>query len=144
MIAPYRGTLEGDQRLAELAQSQRDFGAFRQATATLHQIQSGEVYDVAAQQHQQSVSGYADFPGGRGGGIQADFDPLMELIQRTIEPESWESEPFAFEPGESELFASDVVDREVRVVVRAPPEVSDVDSAGAVSTVSASGAVERD
>jgi general secretion pathway protein D len=29
-------------------------------------------------------------PSGMGGGIQADFDPLMELIQRTIEPESWE------------------------------------------------------
>ena len=25
-----------------------------------------------------------------GGGIMADFDPLMELIQRTIAPESWE------------------------------------------------------
>jgi len=29
-------------------------------------------------------------PAGMGGGIQADFDPLMELIQRTISPESWE------------------------------------------------------
>ncbi|HRF02524.1 MAG TPA: hypothetical protein PLI18_18570, partial [Pirellulaceae bacterium] len=29
-------------------------------------------------------------PAGMGGGIQADFDPLMELIQRTIAPDSWE------------------------------------------------------
>ncbi len=90
MISPFRGTLDGDQRLAELAQAQLGLGAFRQATATLHQIQSSEVYALAAQQHQQSVSAYSDLPGGRGGGIQADFDPLMELIQRTIEPESWE------------------------------------------------------
>lgn len=90
MISPFRGTLEGDRRLLELAQSQRDLGAFRQATATLHQIQSGEVYAQAVRQHQQSVSNYPNLSSGRGGGIQADFDPLMELIQRTIEPESWE------------------------------------------------------
>lgn len=29
-------------------------------------------------------------PAGMGGGIQADFDPLMELIERTIAPDSWE------------------------------------------------------
>lgn len=29
-------------------------------------------------------------PAGMGGGIQADFDPLMDLIERTIAPDSWE------------------------------------------------------
>ena len=29
-------------------------------------------------------------PGGAGGGSQADFDSLIELIQSTVQPESWE------------------------------------------------------
>jgi general secretion pathway protein D len=29
-------------------------------------------------------------PGGMGGGVQADFDPLIELITSTIEPDSWQ------------------------------------------------------
>ncbi|WP_425616826.1 hypothetical protein NA78x_000486 [Anatilimnocola sp. NA78] len=29
-------------------------------------------------------------PGGLGGGVQADFDPLIELITSTIEPDSWQ------------------------------------------------------
>lgn len=29
-------------------------------------------------------------PGGMGGGVQADFDPLIDLITSTIEPDSWQ------------------------------------------------------
>ena len=90
MVAPLRGSLEGDQRLAEIAKSQLTRGAFRQATATLNQIRSNDIYASAAQNHQEQLSQYNGLLGGRGGGIQADFDPLMELIQRTVEPESWE------------------------------------------------------
>lgn len=90
MVAPFRGSLEGDQRLAEIAESQLARGAFRQATATLNQIRSDDIYASAAQNHQEQLSRYKGSFGSRGGGIQADFDPLMELIQRTVEPESWE------------------------------------------------------
>ena len=90
MVAPFRGSLEGDQRLAEIAESQLARGAFRQATATLNQIRSDDIYASAAQNHQEQLSRYKGPFGSRGGGIQADFDPLMELIQRTVEPESWE------------------------------------------------------
>lgn len=34
------------------------------------------------------VGGYG--PGGAGGGVQADFDTLMNLVQETISPDSWE------------------------------------------------------
>ena len=90
MVAPFRGSLEGDQRLAEIAESQLGRGAFRQATATLNEIRSDDIYASAAQNHQEQLSRYKGSFGSRGGGIQADFDPLMELIQRTVEPESCE------------------------------------------------------
>ena len=90
MVAPLRGSLEGDLRLAEIAKSQLALGAFRQATATLNQIRSDDIYAPAAQNHHEQLSQYNGPLGSRGGGIQADFDPLRELIQRTVEPESWE------------------------------------------------------
>src|SRR5690606_32407768 len=31
-------------------------------------------------------------PGGPGGGTQADFEPLIELIEKTIEPTSWDAQ----------------------------------------------------
>ncbi len=34
--------------------------------------------------------GFADGAGNAGGGVQADFDTLIELITRTVAPESWE------------------------------------------------------
>ncbi|QDU25291.1 Bacterial type II and III secretion system protein [Anatilimnocola aggregata] len=57
---------------------------------------------VMAQQQQNSANGLfptssarqggslGSGPGGMGGGVQADFDPLIELITSTIEPDSWQ------------------------------------------------------
>ncbi|MEE2707221.1 MAG: hypothetical protein VX988_09230 [Planctomycetota bacterium] len=38
----------------------------------------------------QAGGGFASGPGQAGGGSQADFDALIELIQTTIEPDSWD------------------------------------------------------
>lgn len=39
---------------------------------------------------QSGSDGGMSGPGGLGGGVQADFDPLIELITSTIEPDSWQ------------------------------------------------------
>ena len=90
MVDQLPASPQRDGWLAEMAESQRAAGAFRQAGQTLGRIRSDQTYADAAQQFRNGLGNYQPPQGGRGGGIQADFDPLMELIQRTIEPESWE------------------------------------------------------
>ena len=36
------------------------------------------------------LGGGPDSPGARGGGVQADFNSLMNLITTTIQPDSWD------------------------------------------------------
>jgi len=96
---------ERDRRWAELARAQAGVGARTQADRTAARIRSEAFFAQALGDGDSSFSGGflgggsgsgpagPAGPGGAmggGGGIQADFDPLMELITSTIAPDSWE------------------------------------------------------
>lgn len=85
MIAGLADGKERDQRFAALAQAQVESGALRAADRTAGFLRSSELHDdYLATRHDASRRA------GMGGGVIADFDPLMELISRTVAPESWE------------------------------------------------------
>jgi general secretion pathway protein D len=48
--------------------------------------QNGGLFPTASNRNVNTPGG----PGGMGGGVQADFDPLIDLITSTIEPDSWQ------------------------------------------------------
>jgi len=69
-----------DERLAQIASAQRRAGAWQASLTTLAEIADDRVRaDVL-----RSPSGAA------GGGAQADFESLIDLIKGTIAPESWD------------------------------------------------------
>jgi hypothetical protein len=74
-----------DAWLAQIAAAQAEAGARDASLRT-----AAEIYDDRTRTH--TLSGIAAQPlGGRGGGTQADFDSLMDLITATIEPNSWDA-----------------------------------------------------
>jgi hypothetical protein len=82
----------GDQRLrdrmlGDIAAAQARAGAQNGSLATATDIGSDLARSGALQQVREAA-GSRWF--GRGGGVQADFDPLIELITSTIEPDSWQ------------------------------------------------------
>lgn len=82
----------GDQRmrdrlLGDIAAAQARGGAQQASLATATEIGSDLARSGALQQVREAA-GSRWF--GRGGGVQADFDPLIELITSTIEPDSWQ------------------------------------------------------
>jgi general secretion pathway protein D len=50
--------------------------------------QNGGLFPTASSRNANGGAGIG--PGGMGGGVQADFDPLIDLITSTIEPDSWQ------------------------------------------------------
>lgn len=66
-----------DDALAEIAVAQASSGNLSGASATIRDIQSGSARAEAIQ--------------GGGGGSFADFQSLMDLIQRTVVPDTWEA-----------------------------------------------------
>lgn len=58
------------------------------ASALAQLGQSGELAVVGGAGYNSSPNGFG--PGGPGGGSQADFDTLTDLITTTVEPETWE------------------------------------------------------
>jgi len=73
-----------DQLLGRIAAAQAEAGGSQASLSTLSGIRSDLARKAALDQ----------FPGARhraaGGGVQADFDPLIELITTTIAPTSWD------------------------------------------------------
>ena len=49
-------------------------------------MNEGGLFPTASSRNPHAPGG----PGGMGGGVQADFDPLIDLITSTIEPDSWQ------------------------------------------------------
>ncbi len=75
-----------DAMLAQIALQQQSLGAYRAAS------QTASVLDDAGQQNQllSGLNGFDGVPGGQAGGITInDFQPLINLIQQTISPDSW-------------------------------------------------------
>jgi Protein of unknown function (DUF1598) len=75
-----------DAMLAQIALQQQALGAYRAAS------QTASVLDDVGQQNQllSGLSGFDALPGGQSGGITInDFQPLINLIQQTISPDSW-------------------------------------------------------
>lgn len=76
-----------DRMLGEIATAQARAGAQNGSLATATDIGSDLARSGALQQV-RDAAGSRWF--GRGGGVQADFDPLIDLITSTIEPDSWQ------------------------------------------------------
>lgn len=74
-----------DRWLGRIAARQAELGARDASLSTLSDIRS----DLA---RRDAIASLADPPRGAGGGAaMADFDTLIELIQNTIAPESWDA-----------------------------------------------------
>ena len=95
---------EKNRILAALAKAQHRNGLSTQSISTLGRIGDDATRNRILHQMRDSGSaagggsgfGGSDLergpnpgPGGRGGAAMADFDPLIELIQNTIDPQSW-------------------------------------------------------
>ncbi len=81
-----------DPMLAAIAQAQAVGGARNAALATLNDVQDDRLRTYALDQMAgSSGSGSAPGSGAAGGGTQADFDTLIDLITSTIAPQSWDT-----------------------------------------------------
>src|ERR1700693_363835 len=69
--------------LTQVADAQRSSGELHAAEATASQI---PIPEQRAQRRGESIREGALM----GGGVQADFNSLMSLIQSTVQPDSWE------------------------------------------------------
>jgi hypothetical protein len=76
-----------DRLLGDIAAAQTHAGALQGSLATATDIGSDLARSGALQQMQNAAESRWF---GRGGGVQADFDPLIDLITSTIEPDSWQ------------------------------------------------------
>jgi hypothetical protein len=76
-----------DRLLGDIATAQARAGARQGSLETASDIGSDLARSGALNQ-MRAAAGNGWF--GRGGGVQADFDPLIDLIQSTIEPDSWQ------------------------------------------------------
>ena len=103
-----------DQALAEVAVAQLSGGDLSGAAETFRGIRGGEAR--------------AEVLDGAGGGAVADFQPLMELIQRTVVPDTWEAlggpSTMAPYPGGIEVDPSGTV--RVRPLPEAPDGVAEL------------------
>ncbi|HEY2892700.1 MAG TPA: DUF1598 domain-containing protein [Pirellulales bacterium] len=76
---------ERDARLAAIAIAQSKSGARNSAISTLANVSDDRTRYSAIQQTRESQP-----PSGRAGGAQADFTSLIELIQSTVAPTTWD------------------------------------------------------
>jgi hypothetical protein len=79
---------ERDQLLSRVAERQAVVGARRASLATAGQISDDRV--LSRTLDQIGSRPVVAWDGARGGGTQADFDSLIELITSTIAPQSWD------------------------------------------------------
>lgn len=76
-----------DGALGRIAAAQQAAGAGSAALETLRQVSSDAVRHGALSSY---LGGPPPASGGAGGGTQADFDALIELIASTVHPDSWD------------------------------------------------------
>ena len=91
-----------DQMLRQIATAQSQAGSVRAAVSSASDIEDDRYRtETLIEISNPSVSTHA-----RGGGVEPDFDSLIELISTTIDPESWEElgGPGAIAPFESGVF----------------------------------------
>jgi hypothetical protein len=74
---------ERDRRFAQIVDSQASFGARTAALRT-----ASEIYDDRARA--RALNSLAERPLGAPGGAEADFEAIIELIQSTIAPNTWD------------------------------------------------------
>lgn len=84
-------TIDADRRLQEIAFAQMSSGAAAGAWQTANQIQGGPARNETLGGLFRPQSPFSpEFQGGAAGGItEADFQPLIDLIQSTIAPDEW-------------------------------------------------------
>lgn len=78
-----------DEWLSRLAENQADHGAFARSVETASYIQSDTSRSSTLSQLRNQPFG-DDMAAGRGGGIVADFDSLIDLITNTVAVDSWD------------------------------------------------------
>ncbi|MCA9154480.1 MAG: DUF1598 domain-containing protein [Pirellulaceae bacterium] len=76
-----------DRLLAQVAAAQARAGARRAALGSLADLSDESARAAAAQQ----VRSAGATPFARGGAAMADFEPLIELLQTTVAPDSWDA-----------------------------------------------------
>lgn len=104
-----------DQLLGDIAAAQARAGARRGSLETATDIGSDQARSAALQDIRAAAG--ANWLG-RGGGAQADFAPLIELITTTIEPDSWSD---VGGPGSVSEFAGGVRVDSLGLLRRIPP-----------------------
>jgi hypothetical protein len=102
-----------DDLLAQIAAAQARGGAISGSLSTADSI-GGDV------PRDRAMDGLRDALGGRGGGVVADFDTLIDLITTTIEPDSWEE---VGGPGAIQEFPTGVYVDAAGVLKKYKPEV---------------------
>jgi general secretion pathway protein D len=71
-----------------LAKNDADAATSMNPTVLGQQASQNGMFPTASSRNASGGAGFG--PGGMGGGVQADFDPLIDLITSTIEPDSWQ------------------------------------------------------
>ncbi len=99
-IASVLPVAQRDAAFAHITQAQMLGGSLSAAAATLREISSPIARDLAMGHSSNTLTGQPSNAygpptvgagGGQGGGSIADFDSLMQLIQATISPDTWEA-----------------------------------------------------
>ena len=80
-----------DDLLADIATAQSLSGETSAAAATLRDIESASAQSSVITDTWSNLQGGGEAGGGAGGGAFADFDSLMNLIQTTVMPDTWEA-----------------------------------------------------
>lgn len=104
-----RDARERNRLLTQIANSQIKQGLAAQSVSTVKRIDDGDLRQSILKQAMDGGAGCAfkkGKAGAAGGGVVADFDPLIELIQNTIDPQSWQETNGG--PGTIEEFRSGV------------------------------------
>jgi general secretion pathway protein D len=85
-------TVKSEDMVPQLAPTGLTAAAQSRSSQVMAQMASAEqlqsLSSLANSRPSAGMGGYG--PGGAGGGVQADFDTLITLVQETISPDSWE------------------------------------------------------
>ncbi len=106
---------ERDQWFAQIAAAQAAAGMRQASLRTARMISDGNTRSRTLQQLPAANAAAG------GGGSAADFDPLIDLITTTINPESWDD---VGGPGAIDGFASGVYVNAAGLMKRVPPETA--------------------
>lgn len=87
-----------DDAFSRIAKAQSGAGLFQQAISSASRIQGDE-------SRSSTLNDIGSRQGGMGGGVQPDFDALIELITTTVQPTSWDE---AGGPGSVKEFAGGI------------------------------------